>query len=318
MNGIVNMYMQRLDYSGAYDFQKSEILAGRLRQGWGPEGADLNGGFESFREAGKNAGWEESDAWFSRKYNNLCLMLEMKPGDIVVVPKLNINTPIGDWENDDGAWARTFTLLEVTEGYRFEAVPVPMWEGLKEFGHIIGVKIVGSWSYYQSDLAAIVSEAFKVPYHWNSESRITSDVVKGAVRELAAHHEDSAGNEAVKLVRSSVEKCTPGQLNKLITQLFVEGGFGVKDAGSLTFSVIPSYSLVGDIALSVWGKLSTVKVYTSEAEWQADAVNIVIDIEGKFRDEALQAARRRGITLLRMDAREFAEMLVKYRVILSE
>ena len=47
-------------------------------------------------------------------------------------------------------------------------------------------------------------------------------------------------------------------------------------------------------------------------------MNILIDIEGKFSDSALMSARERGITLLRFTTREFAELLLKYRVIMPE
>ena len=150
-----------------------------------------------FIEAWRTAGGQEPDAYFTRKYSNLCIMLEMKPGDIIVVPKLNVNTPLKDWETDGGAWEKTFSVLEVTEEYRFEPVAVPEWDGYKEFGHIIGVKIIGSCSYYQSDLANIISATFKS--YQRAENRVSSRVISEAVKEIIAHlletEEDSAGRD---------------------------------------------------------------------------------------------------------------------------
>ena len=40
----MNIYVQRMNHDSAYDFLTSEILKGRLRQGWGIEGADIHGG----------------------------------------------------------------------------------------------------------------------------------------------------------------------------------------------------------------------------------------------------------------------------------
>ena len=319
----MNVYIQRIDYDETYDFQKSEILKGRLRQGWGVEGTDLRAddSFNKFCEAGKNAGWEGSYTWFIRKYSHLRLMLEMKPGDIIIVPKINMNTPLYDWKTDDGAWAKTFTLLEVTEGYRFEPVAVPEWDGYKEFGHIIGVKIIGSYSYYQSDITGMISEAFSIPYHWNPVSDVKSDVIIGAVKELIAHHEDASESQEdnmLSLVESAVKNCSTEQLNKVITQLFTEGGFYVKDADRLIFALLPSDNLVSDVVLSVAGKFSEVRVYTSAAEWRPDAVNILVDVAGTFTDDALKEAALRGITLLKWSTREFAELLLRYRVLIPE
>ena len=313
----MNIYVQRMNYDTAYDFVKSEILEGRLRQGWGIEGADLNGGPEKFIEAWRAAGAEEPDEWLARKYRNLCIIQEMKAGDIIVVPKLSMNTPCGDWE----AWDTTFTVLEVTEEYRFEPVAVPEWDGDKDFGNIIGVKVIGSCSYYQSDLANIISATFgnyRSPEN-RVHSRVISEAVKAVVEELIAiHDEDSAETDELTLIQRSVEKCTPEQLRPLVNQLFLEGGFAAKNLDEMTFSLMPSSSLIGDIALAVCGKFSAVRVYTHESEWQEDAVNILVDVAGTFSDEALQDARSRDITLLRLSAREFAELLMKYRVILPE
>ena len=313
----MNICIQRIDYSAPYDFLKSEILAGRLRQGWGPEGADLNGGVSKFIEAGRNAGWEDSESRLSRKYHNLCLMLKMKPGDIIIIPKLNMNTPLEDWATDGGAWEKTFTLLEVTEGYRFEPVAVPVWEDTKEFGHIIGVKVLGSYSYYQNDLTGIISETFKKPYHWNSESLITSEVIISAVQQLIAHNDD-AENDVLCVILSALKNSGEARLKDVVTQLFVSNGFSVKDADNLAFTLIPSYNLIGDIALAVSGKFSEIRVYTSAAEWQPDAVNILIDMDGKFSDEVIAEAAAKGITLLKLSGRDFADLLLKYRVILPE
>ena len=73
-------------------------------------------------------------------------------------------------------------MFEVTEGYRFEPVPVPAWDGWKEFGHITGVKILGSWSYHQNDITRIISRKFGS--YRSPENRVKNEVMRDAVQEL--------------------------------------------------------------------------------------------------------------------------------------
>ena len=211
-------------------------------------------------------------------------------------------------------------MFEVTEDCRFEPVPVPEWDGYKEFGHIIGVKTLGSCSYYQSEISNIISATFR--NYRSAENRLTSRVISEAVKELIAHlsetEEDSSGSDLSAMLQRGVENCTPEQLRPLVNQMFLEGGFVAKNLDEMTFSLMPSSTLIGDIALAVCGKFSTVKVCTGGAELRDDAVNILVDIAGTFTDEEVEAARSKGITLLRLSAREFAELMLKYRVLPAE
>ena len=63
---------------------------------------------------------------------------------------------------------------------------------------------------------------FKTPYHWNSESRVTSDVIIAAVKELIASNASENASDVLSLVESAIENYSSEQFSKLVTQLFTK------------------------------------------------------------------------------------------------
>ncbi|NPB02983.1 MAG: IS1 family transposase [Thermotogae bacterium] len=125
------LYIWRVDYKHA-DFFWREIERGILRQGWGKEGMDLRGGEEAFAEAFikafvKGTGRDVDRQAILRRFNILKVMLAVKPGDYVLVPKM---------PNE-----YSFTLLKVREGYDFAVA-----EGKGDYGHMVKVERLGEFS----------------------------------------------------------------------------------------------------------------------------------------------------------------------------
>lgn len=132
-------YVFRINYDDWYKQVRQEIIHGRLRQGWGAVGMSLEQSFEDFRDAWRNV-WNDyvtDDATIRRKYNNLKIMQNMKEGDTVIVPKLNL---------DDEKKYRSFTILDVEGDYYFEPMKVGD-NGETDFGHVIPVRKVCSCCY---------------------------------------------------------------------------------------------------------------------------------------------------------------------------
>lgn len=353
----MSVYVFRINYEDCYDFIKSEILSGRLRQGWGCEGTDLlSTDIEGFKNAGKTTGqWNESDDWFIRRHNILWIMCEMRTGDIVVVPKLNMR--------ETGFHSDYFTVFKVTDEYRFETISVPVWDNFKEFGHIIGVEIAGSFSYSRDEFTRIISAKFKG--YQRPVNRVYSEVFINALEELMsrakrnpdyAEGEDkltlealassvsSARKEVLKKILDTVNNWQPGHFEDAVTQLFVNNGFLFdrrhvynKEGGDIdiSFTVRPSYSLMGDIALcaSELFPVSEVRVQTKKkigldandidgvhqllkSEGYDKAVNIVINTAEKFNEETREYAAMNGIILI--SGFEFADMLLKYGLVFTD
>lgn len=110
-----NMFVFRVDYNNL-DYIRGEVKNGRLRQGWDYE--DLRRGFDRFRESYMNVESDVSIDEIKKRFNILKLMLVIKKGDYVIVPK---------YEGE-----HTFMICEVSDGYNFDED--------KEYRHSIGVK----------------------------------------------------------------------------------------------------------------------------------------------------------------------------------
>jgi hypothetical protein len=116
-------FVLRIDSSSVYtEYLREEIRQGRLRQGWGTRGLNINQSFEDFS---KNWPWTRVDEKGRRsRFNILGIMSEMKPGDIIIVPKCF-------------GYGR-FALLEVVDSYKFDNID-SVFGKVDDFRHIIGI-----------------------------------------------------------------------------------------------------------------------------------------------------------------------------------
>ena len=125
----MNYYIFRIDYSKR-DYFKENLEKGLLRQGWGMENLSLvnENGEARNQEEWVNAcpeNWrttEEARKYLRNKNTNLKKMLEMKEGDIILIPKFP------EWN--------MFSLYKVTGKYYFN-----LEETAVDYGHCILVKI---------------------------------------------------------------------------------------------------------------------------------------------------------------------------------
>lgn len=90
----MNYYIFRIDYSDR-DYFKENLEKGILKQGWSLENLSLldENGEERNQEEWVNAcpaNWRDTDEarrYLKNKNSNLRKMLEMKEGDIILIPK---------------------------------------------------------------------------------------------------------------------------------------------------------------------------------------------------------------------------------------
>lgn len=133
-----NYFVIRTTINEAFEDIRNEFLAGRLRQGWGPKGADLRGDPASFITA-LNKRWKDIENT-PRRYSILLPMTKIKRGDLIIVPRLSIKQySIGKY----------FTIAECTEEYTFE--PLTTYD---DYGHIIGIRALGTWDYRSANDSA--------------------------------------------------------------------------------------------------------------------------------------------------------------------
>ena len=176
-----NCFVFRTDSS---DFVQNELNAGRLRQGWSPQGTSLRD------DAGQQRSKEEwSQAYRSawdvcpspRRYAILCRMLEMKEGDLILCP----NAP------EYGH----FTIAEVSGDYQFKMVP-----SRDDFGHIVPVRNQREVSNWHNQDAQMLSDLFKSAYFRSAVVKIQDykeeDVSCAATRLLRIEEDTKCGKSS--------------------------------------------------------------------------------------------------------------------------
>jgi uncharacterized protein (DUF433 family) len=159
-----------------------ELRAGRLRQGWGAEGTALTDDFgrllsvEDWLVATHDyfAGWPEPVDEVTRRtrYSILKTMLEMDPGDLVVVPRV----PTGE----------TFTIAVVAEGYHFDGRHFGTDQSFvprNDCAHVVGVEreSQGVFSVKDPD-AGLVARQFR--HYRRAVNAVRSTAYANQVRAL--------------------------------------------------------------------------------------------------------------------------------------
>ena len=153
----------------------------RTSNGWGAAGMDLRRGFDSFKRGYIAKGWdpdadeERRDIGARRRFKILKKLLDVKPGDRVVIPNLSLDT------DDDNNY---FTIAEVAEGYSFEPLPK-----IDDMGHHLTVtpESLVSYSYYENALTTKLTEKLRGLYPYGAAvSRIgeTNAYLRDIIEQL--------------------------------------------------------------------------------------------------------------------------------------
>lgn len=162
----------------------SELLAGRLRQGWGlPNTQLMEDGIpvpfhrwsEQFARSGKQAwNWDPPEKSMRTRYGILSRMLNLRTGDIVIVPRIP----------DEGK----FTIAQVTEGYQWNDrhfhSSLPGTHPYLDFGHVVHVdptRLV-TRTYNSTPEASSIADNFR--NYRSAVNNINNEHYADAIREM--------------------------------------------------------------------------------------------------------------------------------------
>lgn len=167
-------------------------------------------------------------------YNNLSIMLEIEPGDYIVVPKVSM---------EEDYVCRSFVIAKCKKKYRFDVL-----SEVEDFGHIIEVEDVFSCSYdknlqaqnikskfiaYQSPLNRVRSESFKEAVdelvrlhaeHPDEFEKDSADLISMVSRATA-----SARNQYLEQIKSALQKIDNHKFEDIIGELFIKNGYTLTD-----------------------------------------------------------------------------------------
>ena len=297
----------------------SELVSGRLRQGWGAPGLAL------VKPDGQRVGkvdWEAAhkrhENWGNpspMRFAILSRMLEVGPLDIVVVPKMP------EWNQ--------FTIASVSEEYRFE-----LSTGPKDFGHVIPVDpdSVRTFDYRADNDAFLVSGLFARANHRPAVSFCYSEEHLAAARNLLKRASSltqqphsvlagAAADHAFKVAAEALAEQLRGwnglRFEEAVRQAFRDQGYEIEyhrhhdgQGGDADIVVAPpaSYGLFlpGKIAVQVKWKQgidpndeAAVRQIVDWAESQSSAAaKYVISSASDFTEGARKLADKCDVTLI--------------------
>lgn len=302
------------------EWLRDELAKGRLRQGWGAPGlalatadgqlADKTAWERAYREG---TGWGDPSP---RRFAILCRMLELAPGDVVVMPKMP-------------AWNQ-FTIARAAGRYRFNVA-----EGQDDFGHIIPVnpRTVRTFAYDASNEARLVSGLFGRASHWPAVSFCGSAPHVRAARNLLQQPNslvsrpreelwetaiDEAFRAAAESLAADVATWNGPMFEEAVRKCFVAQGYELKEygrydgeGGDMDMVVSPPRSrhsvfLPTEIAVQVkWkqgvdeGDAWAVEQIDRWAQWQeSSATKYVISSATAFTAKAQEEAAAHGVVLV--------------------
>ncbi|QNM15794.1 restriction endonuclease [Fusobacterium hominis] len=236
----MNYYIFRIDYSDR-DYFKENLEKGILKQGWGLENLSLldENGEERNQEEWVNAcpeGWRDTDEarrYLRNKNSNLRKMLEMKEGDIILIPKFP------EWN--------MFSLYRVKGEYYFDL------EKIKgDYGHCIPVEVATKFSdeidkyftYNGNDATKVIHS--KLRGYQKAINSVYNNEIISAIESLLQIKSIKEESQITEILRGIFEKniksmknlnkeifsIRPDDVEKIVEEIFVKQGYLVESRNS--------------------------------------------------------------------------------------
>jgi hypothetical protein len=321
-----------------------EIQKGRLRQGWGlsnmqlpvgrePKENEIQDWYRRYRNQGaREWGGKISEAEAVSRYNILRIMLDVVPGDSIVVPKMP------EWGS--------FCILEASGKYRFDSASTGRGSGGDDFRHILPVKgdagrIVG---HRESNDAQMVAATLKG--YQSALNRVRNDEIAQAIERLWKSKaidsskpmvdllDDIANDEATKNlldhVMNKVSKRSPNDFEKMIEVMLERGGYRIierrkydRRGGDVDLVAMPQLPPLAEVfdhraplLVQVKNKIgldsndtNAVDQLVQIAEQYPGASLVVISSASQFTDECIAKAKEHKVQLISREI--LARLLVR-------
>jgi hypothetical protein len=325
-----------------------EIRSGRFRQGWGCSGLDLTRSLGDWITA-YLATWNESAEIAQQRYWILNPMLEIKSGDLIVVPKQPRDDKFLILKALEAPDVGATSPARAESAYSFENLPAEA-RGIfgDDFRHIIHVDrdSIKEWP------SGACTETLLLKRKFNGYQKAVNNVadrdVRAAVDRLLdialvedlPTIEDIIRNEAVlpvyKQVLEKLRAFPPSKLEEIVEGLFLRAKFEVQRRQwydrcggdvdrvfTLELAIPPLLDLIGGIAITLQlnvqvkqktgidqGDICGVEQLLKMRTNAANEYSILISTADSFTDGCRKLAAENGVILI--DGIKFAEIILKY------
>lgn len=343
-------YVFRINYGDNFKRIREELLVNnRLRQGWGTYDMAIDKGYDSFKD-GWRKNWDENidDDTARPRYGNLVTMLDIEPGDYIIIPKVSVNE---DYP------CRSFTIAKCKSKYSFDVL-----QPEEDYGHIIEVEDVFSCGYDANEHSQAIKNKFRA--YQSPLNNVWNDPFKDAVDELVKMHAedpttleqesmdfismvDHASSDArtdyLNKIKSSIQNLGNSEFEKLIGELFEKNGYAISATHrydgqggdiDLVFDCFCKNTLMNNIfdicevepphiyvqakkktgidAGDIIGVNQLINMSEQIREKDKNPILMVINMTDKFSQDAIDKAKEEGIVLI--DGLMFASLLVRYGI----
>lgn len=342
-------YVFRINYEDKFELIRNELLNNHLlRQGWGTYDMSVEAGYESFK-AGWEKNWTEDnlpDKTMRSKYRNISIMLDIEPGDYIIVPKVSVK---------EGCKCRSFVIAKCKAKYRFSVL-----EQAEDFGHIIEGEDIFSCEYDKNDFSQEIKSKFRAyqsPLN-SVKNEAFIEAVDGLVRlhtdnpedfeknspdyiSMISHRASDSRNQYLEKIKSALQGVGNSEFEYLISELFEKNGYTCieknwydKEGGDvdLVFECFNQHTLMYNIfeicevnkphiyvqakkkrgtdSGDIVGVEQLVKMLEHIPE--KNAILMVINLTDEFSHGAKTLAYDNGIILI--NGLTFASLLVRYGI----
>ena len=236
----MNFYIFRIDYSER-DYFKKNLERGILRQGWGVENLSLldeNGEIRNQEEwvIACPESWRttnEARRYLRNKNTNLRKMLEMKEGDIILIPKFP------EWN--------MFSLYRVTGKYYFNLEETAM-----DYGNCIPVTIATQYpkeidkcfTYNGNDATKLIHS--KLRGYQKAINSVYNQEIINAIKSLLQIQSIKDESQITEILKDIFDKniksmenlnkeifsVRPDDVEKIVEEIFIKQGYSVESRNS--------------------------------------------------------------------------------------
>ncbi|MEK0337540.1 MAG: restriction endonuclease [Nitrosopumilus sp.] len=239
-------FIFRVNYDDAHDWIMKQILENSiLRQGWGPIGLELinrKGEYVNSEVWVKNylRLWNDSEQKVSGRFDILSRMLEIKEGDLVVIPKSLNNY--------------TLTICSVVGEYSFDFDSHTFWD---DFRHTIKISNPRSYKYDSSIESKMISAKFKA--YQSPVNNVRNPETQNKILELYRGESSSESKTITQITEEIVGKAlrriadqllelNPTDFENIIAECLTARGYEILgmrhyDKNGADVDIIASYSL---------------------------------------------------------------------------
>lgn len=312
-------FTARLPIEYCEDIHK-EFLEGRMRFPYGAEGLDLRNGKEEFIAAFLKNFKDMTADNAQRHYWVLSVLMKIRKGDIILLPKVSVNRPeCGNY----------FTVAECTEEYSFAPLPN------NDFGHVIGVKILGTFDYRDVNSKITLMFRFRAINKINNSETIQwiekllcsllppendldamkekmlsmeENYLAGLLEVLKVMPADSPLRKAhFQKIFETLRTFLPDTLKKIVSRLFTKNGYRLLGDEPLSFELFSERELMHELYKVNDPRKIFVHVNSKPklAETDATNIHIVIDLLGILE-------KIDGVIFI--DGTTFAEILARHGI----